>query len=314
MTIPDCKSRTLRKPAALRPGAKIAVVAPSSPADARRVARGYEELVRLGYAPRPGSGAMSPEAFFAGGADRRTFEVQSALSDTQVTAVFCTRGGYGASEVAERLAYDKLGVTRIFLGHSDVTALQSLLWQKLGWVTFYGPMVAAGFDAGAAGYDESSFRSALCQTQRNWDADLNGAPLVEGKTEGRLLGGCLTLIEDTLGTPWELDTRGAILLLEDRGMKPFQVDRALLHLRQAGKLRDVRGVVLGEFPECDAPAGNDITVRDVCERVLSDLGIPVVFGAPIGHTSRPMLTLPLGVMAWLEADGPGKLIVEPAVE
>jgi muramoyltetrapeptide carboxypeptidase len=129
-----------------------------------------------------------------------------------------------------------------------------------------------------------------------------------------LLGGCMTLIETTIGTPWELNTRDAILVLEDRGMKPWQVDRALMHLRQAGKFEGVRGIVLGDFPECSPPIEGSPTVHDVCERILGPLGVPVVFGAPIGHTLRPMLTLPLGVQARLSAEGAGLLeILEPAV-
>jgi muramoyltetrapeptide carboxypeptidase len=120
-------------------------------------------------------------------------------------------------------------------------------------------------------------------------------------------------VETTLGTPWELDTRDCILLLEDRGMKPWQVDRALMHLLQANKFAGVRGLVLGDFPECEPPAGT-ATVRDVAERILSPLNLPIVYGAPIGHTWRSMLTVPLGVQARLVAEGEGRLeILEPAV-
>jgi muramoyltetrapeptide carboxypeptidase len=124
----------------------------------------------------------------------------------------------------------------------------------------------------------------------------------------------MTLIEATLGTPWELDTRGSILVLEDRGMKPYQVDRVLTHLRQAGKFGGVRGIVLGEFPECPPTVPGSPTVRDVANRILSELKIPIVWGARVGHTPRPMLTLPLGVHARLHAHKAGRLeILEPAV-
>jgi len=143
---------------------------------------------------------------------------------------------------------------------------------------------------------------------------LQGQALSFGSAEGVLLGGCLTLVETTLSTPWELDTRGGILLLEDRGMKPWQVDRALIHLQQAGKFKDVRGIVLGDFPDCAAPVEGIATVFDVCERILKPQGIPIVFGAPVGHTARPMLTVPLGVRARLNASGAGTLeILEGAV-
>jgi muramoyltetrapeptide carboxypeptidase len=127
-----------------------------------------------------------------------------------------------------------------------------------------------------------------------------------------LFRSCLTLIETALGTPWELDTHGAILLLEDRGMKPWQVDRAFMHLKQAGKLRGVSGVLLGEFPECLGPAGTE-SVLAVARRILGTMGFPVVWGAAVGHTPRPMLTLPLGVRARLKVDETSRLeIMEPA--
>jgi muramoyltetrapeptide carboxypeptidase len=111
-----------------------------------------------------------------------------------------------------------------------------------------------------------------------------------------------------------LETRGSILLLEDRGMKPWQVDRALMHLKQAGKFEGIRGIVLGEFPDCGPLMSGSATVRDVCARILGALGVPVVYGAAVGHTPRPMLTVPLGVKALLKAQGEGELeILEPAV-
>jgi muramoyltetrapeptide carboxypeptidase len=117
-----------------------------------------------------------------------------------------------------------------------------------------------------------------------------------------------------LGTPWEFDTRGAILFLEDRGVKPYQLDRMLLHLLQAGKFRGVRGIVLGDFPDSEPPQECSPSVRDVCRRILMPLRVPIIFGAPIGHTVRPMLTIPFGVRARLRAAGEGQLeILEPAV-
>ena len=134
-----------------------------------------------------------------------------------------------------------------------------------------------------------------------------------GEAEGRLLGGCITLLQTTLGTPWELDTDGSILVLEDRGIRPYQLDRILMHLKQAGKLRGVRGFLLGEFPDSE-PSVQSPSVLDVVQRILRPLGVPVVFGAAVGHTQRPMLTLPLGVRVRLSATGEGKLaILEPAV-
>ncbi len=124
----------------------------------------------------------------------------------------------------------------------------------------------------------------------------------------------MTLLEATIGTPWELDTKDSILVLEDRAMKPYQVDRVLMHLKQAGKFEGVRGIVLGDFPESEPTVAGAPTVREVCARILRPFGVPIVFGVPVGHTLRPMLTIPLGIKARLDADGEGTLeFLEPAV-
>jgi muramoyltetrapeptide carboxypeptidase len=179
-------------------------------------------------------------------------------------------------------------------------------------------MAAAGFDSGAdapGGFECDSFTRATTQVRGGWNLTLNGEALREGHGRGILLGGCLTLLQSSIGTPWELDTRGAILAIEDRGVRPYQVDRMLMHLLQAGKFRGVRGIVLGDFPDCDPMNSEGPTVREVCSRILGALKIPVIWGAPIGHTKRAMLTLPLGVRAKLTSRGAGTLeILEPAVK
>ncbi|PYU32221.1 MAG: LD-carboxypeptidase [Acidobacteria bacterium] len=305
------------KPPALFPGCKVIVVSPASPADPARLERGCHELIRLGYKPRLETSGTDPVGYFSGSIDNRRTELVEALQVEDGGAAFCARGGYGSNYLLDVLDLRRLSRPRILLGYSDITSLEILLWQKLGWVTFYGPMVAAGFDAGAdvaGGYDAQSFSRAMTQAESGWMLDLRGASFNAGVAEGVLLGGCMTLVETSLGTPWELDTSGAILLLEDRGMKPYQVDRALMHLKQAGKLKNVRGIILGEFPESEPPIAGGPTVREVCQRILGELGVPLVWGAPVGHTSRPVLTLPLGVRARLRASGAGQLeILEPAV-
>jgi muramoyltetrapeptide carboxypeptidase len=308
------------KPPAVHPGDSVRVLSIASPADEARLEKGRDELARLGYVPIVDREAvLAADGFTSGSAAARLIALKQGLSETTTRAVFCTRGGYGSTQLLEGLSV-ALMPPKIVLGYSDVTSLQIFLWQKFSWVSLYGPMVAAGLDKGAGvgkGYDRESLLRALSETKQGWPIDLGGETMAPGSAEGVLLGGCLTLIETALGTPWELDTKGAILVLEDRGMKPWQVDRALVHLIQAGKCRDVQGLVLGDFPECDGPGGSE-TVKDVARRILAPLGVPIVWGAPVGHTERPMLTLPLGVRARLSAgdagNGANKLdILEPAV-
>jgi muramoyltetrapeptide carboxypeptidase len=275
-----------------------------------------KEVERLGF--RVGRVAeFELEGYFAGSHTRRGDEFVAGLMNKDVAGFVAIRGGYGSNYLLDVLQVPDEARAKLLLGYSDLTSLQIYVWQKYGWVTIYGPMVAAGFAAGpgvAKGYEHNSLMAALQKTDRGWKIGLQGETLAGGKCEGRIFGGCLTLVETTLGTPWELESQDSILLLEDRGMKPWQVDRALMHLKQAGKFDGVRGIVLGDFPECEAPVAGSPTVRDVCERILGPLGVPIVFGAPVGHTVRPMLTVPLGVKGRLSAEAEGVLeILEPAV-
>jgi muramoyltetrapeptide carboxypeptidase len=308
------------KPPALRPADNVRVLSLASPVDQNRLASGVYELARLGYTPQfdPAS-VLASEGFFAGSQAVRAQALTDAFRSPYIRAVICSRGGYGANYLLPAFPAVPPPIPRIFVGYSDATSVALYLWKWFRWVTFYGPMVAAGLDHGAGnprGYDSDSFSRALTERVHGWSIPLDAEALTSGGAEGILLGGCLTLLETSIGTEWEIDAEGAILVLEDRGMKPWQVDRALMHLLHAGRFRGVTGVLLGDFPECDPPAGTE-SVRDVIARVLAPLGIPIVFGAPIGHTARPMLTLPLGVRAHLTAgagsSGPQLEILEPAV-
>ncbi|HEY1866044.1 MAG TPA: LD-carboxypeptidase [Candidatus Acidoferrales bacterium] len=326
-------NRVLR-PRPLGPGSTFRVISPASAGDREALSRGAAELERLRFRVQLTSPPMKPEGFFAGTVQGRVAEFADALRDPGTDALIGARGGYGSAALLDGSGLSgavtaKL-VPKLLIGYSDITVLHAYLWARWRWTSLYGPMVAAGFDGGAdrpGGYDLASFLNAVgeecggnvtrrraARSPRGWTVALGGETLVPGNASGVVLGGCLTLLQTTLGTPWEIDTRGAILILEDRGVKPYQLDRMLVHLAQAGKFRGVRGIVLGEFPDCDPPHNSAVTVRDVCRRVLGGLHVPVTFGAAIGHTPRPIRTVPLGVRARLLAAGEGKLeILEPAV-
>ena len=299
----------IRKPRALRKHAMLAYFAPASPpADFGDVQMGILELQRLGF-DAVSAQEFLPCGYFAGSTEERLEGFRSALRNTHIDGLVALRGGYGSTYLLDELAQENLDSPKCLIGYSDVTALQIFLWQKWGWVTFYGPMLAAGFDHGAddlRGFEVGSFVNSVGTTGA-WSQALGGEVLVAGEAEGRILGGCLTLLQTSLGTDWEIDTNEAILLLEDTQMKPYQVDRALMHLKQAGKLSNLHGIILGDFPGSEPRVENSPTVRAVCERILGPLGVPVIFGAPVGHTKRPMLTIPLGIRARLKAQGEGVL-------
>lgn len=305
-----------RKPKALASGSRLGVFAPASPANSVEMIAGLAELRRHGFQVVANQDSKA-EGYFAGPPLDRLNGFLGSLNSDQVDGLLALRGGYGSNYLLDFELEKNLANLKCVIGFSDLTTLQIYLWQRCCWVTFYGPMVAAGLNAGAGarkGYDENSFLQAIGRTGGGWKLRLKGEPVLAGRAMGRVLGGCMTLLEATIGTPWELDTKDSILILEDRAMKPYQVDRVLMHLKQAGKFEGVRGIVLGEFPESEPVVAGAPSVREVCARILRPLGVPIVFGAPVGHTERPMLTVPLGIKARLDAEGEGTLeFLEPAV-
>jgi muramoyltetrapeptide carboxypeptidase len=315
--MPNRNKLKTAKPAALPPGGAVRIISPASPFKREVLARGVAELERRGYCVRRPSRAMEADGYFAGTVAARIAELQQGIAERDSDALICARGGYGSTLLLDALRLPATVRPKLLIGFSDVTALQVYFWMRYRWTSLYGPMGAAGWDKGsgrAGGYDWQSFSDAAGGTRRSWSVALRSETLIGGTASGVLLGGCLALLETTLGTPWELDTRGAILLLEDCNVKPYQLDRMLVHLRQAGKFRGVRGIVLGEFPDADSPKGRASAFREVCMRVLGPLKLPMVFGAAVGHTARPILTLPLGVRVKLVARGAGKIeVLEPAV-
>ena len=310
------RSTQLLKPKALRKGSKLAIVSPSSPADPAAITAGVAELRRLGFfvdEPAP----LSPQGYFAGSHRERLRRLRKPFREKSVSGVIATRGGYGANYLIDLQLMKSLHTPKCLVGFSDLNVLQLMLIESRYWAGFYGPMAAAGFNHGAgqpSGYDEASFLQAVSETKSGWGIPLQGESMRGGRATGRIVGGCLTMLQTTLGTDFEPDTEGAILVLEDRGMKPYQVDRALRHLCQAGKFKKVAAFLLGDFLDCDSPAPGSPSIPQICEEILGTLRVPIVYGAPIGHTKRSMLTVPLGVRAKLHAKGEGTLeILEPAV-
>jgi muramoyltetrapeptide carboxypeptidase len=308
--------KKLQKPPALRKGSRLGVVFPSSPGDAAGIIAGVAELRRLGFnVEEPAQ--MKSVGYFAATHSERLKQFWKTVNDKHVDGVISSRGGYGANYLIDARLSTRLQGPKCMVGFSDFNIIQLLMAGVRGWAGFYGPMVANGLNHGAnqpMGYEPVSFLQAVCETKSKWAIPLRGQALASGSASGRLVGGCLTMIQTTLGTGFSPNTNGAILVLEDRAMKPYQVDRALRHLYLAGMFEKVAGVVLGDFPDSDPPVSGSPSVPEICAEILGPLKIPVVYGAPIGHTKRPMLTLPLGVRAKLVAKGEGALeILESAV-
>jgi muramoyltetrapeptide carboxypeptidase len=291
------------KPPALRPGDTVAIVAPASNIQSAMLASGVEALRRLGYKPVYLESILQRDLYFAGTVERRARELEEMFIRDDVRAILCARGGYGANYLLSKLDPQRIvPYPKIFVGYSDITTLLTCFADSAGMVTFHGPMVTKDF-AQTDGIDIASWEAAVGGLSR-WSLDLGPGsgvePLVHGQAEGVLYGGCLSMLAASLGTPHEIRTDGAILFIEDIAAKPFQIDRMLMQLKLAGKLRNVTGIVFGEMIDCIQSKDQDYTLKEVILRVVGDLGVPIAYGLRSGHVSRRNITLPIGVRAALK--------------
>jgi len=286
------------KPPALQPGDTIGIVAPASNIQRAALDLGCAALEGLGYRPVYLDSIFDQDLYFAGSTERRARELEDMFLREDVRAILCARGGYGANYLVTRLDPQKIIPNqKIFVGYSDITTLLTCFCDTAGFVTFHGPMVTKDF-AQSDGIDLPSWHAATSGASQ-WElgGDSGMEPLVEGAAEGILYGGCVSMLVASIGTPHEFRTRGTILFLEDVNTKPFQIDRMLMHLKLAGKLKGVRGIVFGEMLDCVQPGGQNYDLKEVVMRVVGQLGIPVAFGLRSGHVSSRNITLPLGVKA-----------------
>jgi muramoyltetrapeptide carboxypeptidase len=318
----------LLKPAPLRRGDTVAIVAPASNIQRETLERGAAALRdAFGYKVVFSPSIFDRDLYFAGTAERRVSELHAAFESEDIRAIVCARGGYGCNYLLPHLDLDVIRRNpKILIGYSDVTALLTYLHDATGLITFHGPMAATGFatEPGAqwAGSPRGVHPAAWECAVGGWfgydSAEEDVSTLVAGEAEGKLYGGCLSILAASLGTAYEIHTDDTILFLEDVNTKPYQVDRMLMQLALAGKFESVRGFVFGEMLDCAQPGGQDYSLQDVIARVLRERcpGVPAVFGFRSGHVSRHNITLPIGVRARLQA-GPGDVrltIVESAVE
>jgi len=292
------------KPPALRPGDKIGLVAPASDFNREAFTAGCDGLRRMGYEPVYFDSIFERDLYFAGSAGRRLRELEDLLLRDDVTAIIGVRGGYGSNYLLTSLDFKKFSAhPKIILGCSDLTSLLTSILDRTGLITFHGPMLAKDISAGT--FEASSWEHAFGGAA-SWSIPTDGVEVLQpGGTQGKLYGGCLSLLVASLGTPFEVQTEGKILFLEDIGEKPYQVDRMLMQLRLAGKLQGVRGFVFGEMLDCVQPRGQNYTLQQVIARVLADCKVPIVYGLKSGHVSGGNITLPMGVEAELAADASG---------
>lgn len=308
----------MRKPRALRPGDRIAIVAPASSFPVEELEAGCEELRSLGYEPVYDDSIFQRTAYTAGPPEVRAEALRRAWQAPDIAAIVAARGGYGSVQLLPLLDAQqfKNGPAKAFIAYSDNTSLLTWLTLTCGVVTFHGPMIDRRLSRGPAGYDRDSF---LHSVSREAPVGLITAPGVdvyrEGEASGMLVGGTMTQLAASLGTPYAFDPpSGCILFLDEVAERPYRIDRLFTQLKLAGVIDRAGALVFNELPRCDEPSGAPV-VSDVVRALASDFEGPVLFGLPSGHTDGPMLTVPFGVTARIDTKAlPGLIIEESAVQ
>jgi len=310
------------KPKKLAPGDTIAVVSPASPSMTTvYLERGIEVLKRLGYRVVTAKHAHDRHLLFAGKENIRAQDINAAFRDKSVHAIICTRGGCGTSQILPYVDFSTIAKNpKIFIGYSDITALQTAIFNATGLVTFYGPMVATDFGKKFTQYTANNFFKILTETGHRIELknphNKKIVTLSPGRGEGQLTGGCLSVVVAGLGTQYEIDTNGKILFFEDIDEKPHRIDRYLTHLIQAGKLQQTSGIIFGTFTKCEYLSRDNyfkfgVRLLDVIKERIAPLGIPAIYGLQFGHVTSK-LTIPFGGHAFLDATN-CRVFVEPCV-
>ncbi len=312
------------KPARLKEGATIGIISPASPSEKRsEIPRTREYLERMGYKVVIAKNVNKTKGLTAGSEEDRVEDIHEMFSRDDVDAVCATQGGYGSAQLLRKLDFELIKANpKIFTGFSDITSLHLAINKACDMVTFHGPGIARFNEEDLNDYTKESFFGVLGEDKpygeikkadlKNWLVSVSG-----GCCEAPVTGGNLTLICSSLGTPWEIDCKGKILFFEDVEAEPWIVDHMLSHLRNAGKLDDAVGFLIGNSESCkpfrsDPGFMVDLTFEDVLYYYLEPLGKPALYGLPLGH-GDDLATLPLGIMSRLDADKKAFTILESAV-
>ena len=302
---------TLKKPARLRPGSRIGVVAPAGCVEPDALFNGIEVIRNRGFEVELPSRILESKGYLAGDERNRADDLISFFERDDINAIFCARGGFGSAQILPHLMLSNFSPDpKIFAGYSDITILLNWLNREFGMVTFHAPMVAMELAHGLNGRSEEAFWDLLTGKRSQWRVEL-GEVIRPGKAEGEMMGGCLSVVVTTLGTPYEIETDGKLLFLEDVGERPYRIERMLTHLKMARKLDHLAGLVFGDFTNCEAEGPRN--VLQIIGEMFAQAPYPVVTGMPAGHGSEH-ITLPFGVRMILDGNiGALSLVESPVV-
>lgn len=319
----------IQKAKALAPGDTIAIVAPSGPVDRGGILQAKEVLEKMGFKVILGDNVFKRDDYLAGTDEERAKDLMAAFANPEVNAVFPGRGGYGATRILDLLDFDVIAKNpKILMGYSDITALHNAIHQKTGLITFHSPIPQSGLGSGGMPpiADRTFWRAILADRYEDGTGYVlqvepsdGNVPkpiaMVPGTGEGKLVGGNLSLVAAMMGTPYQIDTKGNVLFIEDVGEAPYRVDRMLQTMKSAGMLDDLAGVVLGSFTRRDTEdtAGEIKTIDDVLKGFFADAKYPVLANFPAGHQANNV-TLPIGAKVRLDANaGTIEVLENPVV-
>jgi len=310
------------KPRKLGPGSRVGMVLPASQAfEQSEIEVARRQLAAIGFEVVVGAHARSRWGYFAGTDKERAADVNAMFADESIDGLYCYTGGWGTPRILPLLDYDLIARhPKALIGYSDITALLNTIHQRTGLVTFHGPLGVSAIDPWSLEQLERVLFSTepigvLTNPPKKEDElvdhDYRLLTIRGGRATGRLVGGNLTMLAALMGTPFEVDTTGGILLVEDIHEAYYRIDRMLTQLAQGGKLASLAGVVFGYCTDCptDAPS---FSLEEILRQHFEPLGVPVLAGLAFGHLKKK-LTLPIGLPATLDADAGTLTIGEAAV-
>jgi muramoyltetrapeptide carboxypeptidase len=291
-------------PSRLIKGDTVAILAPSSPVTKEEADLCRDLVESMGYKVKTGKTVYrSIHGYSAGTGQEKADDLHQMFADPEIKAIWCIRGGDTSSHIVDKLDYELVrNNPKIFLGYSDVTNLHVNFNQKCDLVTFHGPMVKSNMLHDFDDFTKRSFEAALAMEEELFlenPEGVNFQVMVEGYAEGTIVGGNLTLLTSMIGTPYEVDTKGKILFIEDIGESVRRLDRMIHQLKYSNKLQDARGIIVGDFADCDNATDRHYTVIELLKDLLNDYKKPVMYNIKSGHC-YPMSTIPLGVTCTID--------------
>lgn len=302
------------RPEPLKIGDKIGLVAPSSPAMQDRIEPSIKAMEALGFEVVVGESCRAIHGFLAGTDEVRANDINKMFKDESVKGIFAVRGGYGAARILDMLDYNMIKKNpKVFAGYSDITALHNVFNHKCKLITFHGPMPSTELYNGADDYTIDYLKMNIFSDEplgilKNPEGK-EIKTLVGGKAKGKLAGGNLSLVVSTLGTSYEIDTKGKILFLEDVDENPYKIDRMLLQLKQSGKFKDAAGIILGDWSDCKPKEGNSsLSLMEVFEELIVPENKPTIYNLACGHC-MPTMTIPLGENVIIDGDSSEVIIL-----